>query len=188
MSLSKTVSVKEQASGPAVLRFEAKLLPHPDTKKAGEQLRLRFPDWVSQLFPAEGAAQVEGTIGGQPFRAALDPAPAGGHLLRVNKAMAGGAKASVGDTVELAILGPEPEPTVPADLKAAMSSSDPAKELWKDLTPECRRDYIRWIELAKKEETRARRVTRTVEQLAEGKRRPCCVDFYEYMLGRVREV
>ena len=126
-------------------------------------------------------------MNGHPFRAALEPNPSGGHWLRVNEAMRKGAGAAAGDTVKLAILGPEPEPNVPADLRVALTASPEAKTLWKDLTPTGRRDWIRWIESAKKPETRTRRVTRTVEQLSEGKRRPCCVNVYEFMLCRVQE-
>ncbi len=98
-----------------------------------------------------------------------------------------GAGAGAGDTVKLVILGPEPEPTAPADLPVALTDSHEAKTLWKDFTPIGRRDWIRWIDSAKRPETRARRVTRTVEQLCSGKRRPCCVNVYEFMLCRVQE-
>jgi uncharacterized protein YdeI (YjbR/CyaY-like superfamily) len=98
-----------------------------------------------------------------------------------------GAGADAGDTVELAILGPEPEPTVSADLRVALKRCQEAKALWKDLTSVGRRDWIRWIDSAKTPETRARRVLRTVEQLSSGKRRPCCVNVYEFMLRRVQE-
>ena len=49
------------------------------------------------------------------------------------------------------------------------------------------RDWIRWIEDAKKPETRARRVTRTVSQLEDGKRRACCVDVNSFMMCRIKE-
>jgi hypothetical protein len=134
-----------------------------------------------------GMTKVEGTMNGHPFRAALEPKTSGGHWQRVNTAMREGAGADVGDTVKLAILGPEPEPTVPADLRVALTASQKAKTLWKDLTPIGRRDWIRWIDSAKRPETRARRITRTVEQLSSGKRRACCVNVYEYTLCRVQE-
>jgi len=131
--------------------------------------------------------KVEGTMNGHPFRAPLEPNTSGGHWLRVNKAMREGAGADAGDTVKLAILGPEPEPTVPADLRSALKASHEARTLWKALTPMGRLDWIRWIDSAKTPETRARRVMRTVEQLSSGKRRPCCVNVYEFMLRRVQE-
>lgn len=126
-------------------------------------------------------------MNGHPFRAALEPNTSGGQQLRVNKAMRDGAGADAGDTVKLAILGPEPKPRIPADLRVAFSASREARALWKELTPDGRRDWIRWIDSTKSAQTRARRVTRTVEQLSAGKRRPCCVNVYEFMLRRVRE-
>lgn len=47
-------------------------------------------------------------------------------------------------------------------------------ELWEDITPLARNEFICWVENAKGIETRARRVRRSTEELLEGKRRPCC--------------
>ncbi|MCC7477254.1 DUF1905 domain-containing protein [bacterium] len=186
--MSTTAVKGRQQAGfePQVLRFSAALSAPGAGTRGAAGLSLKLPASVSRVFPPAGLPQVEGTINGQPFRAALDPDPAGGHLLRVNKAMAAGAKAAAGDVVELAMLGPEPEPVAPLDLAEALSASASAQAFWQELTAECRRDYIRWVEMAKKAETRERRVLRSVEQLEEGKRRPCCVNFYEYMLLRVK--
>jgi hypothetical protein len=162
---------------PAVLRFDARL--------NGSGSLLDVPKAVSTKL--RDMPKVEGTINGHPFRAALEHKPSGGGRLKVNKAMRRGAGVDDGDTVELAILGPEPEPKPSADLQAAFTSSPEAKTVWEELTTMGRRDWIRWIESAKKPETRARRVTRTVDQLSEGKRRACCVNVYEYMLNRVEE-
>lgn len=177
---------KVDGDGPSVLRFEAQLFQHPKTKTDFQTL-LEVPGWISEQFPSHVSTKVEGTINDHPFRAALEPDTPGSHLLRVNKAMLKGALADAGDTVKLAILGPEPEATVPADLRVALTTSHEAKTLWDDLTSMGRRDWVRWIESAKQPETRTRRVTRTVEQLSSGKRRACCVNVYEYMLRRVRE-
>jgi hypothetical protein len=187
MNMNKATHENKAGDGPSVFRFKARLFRHPKTAKTGSGILLNVPKWVSQKFPSRGMATVEGTMNGHPFRAALEPNTSGSHSLRVNQAMREGAGADAGDTVKLAILGPEPEPTVPADLRVAFTTSHEAKTLWKDLTPTGRRDWIRWIESAKKPETRARRVTRTVEQLSSGKRRPCCVNVYEFMLCRVQE-
>lgn len=130
--------------------------------------------------------KVEGTINGHPFRAALESNGSKAPWVSVNKAMLRGAEADVGDTVQLAILGPEPAPTMPSDLRAAIGPSRKAKTLWDDLSDDARRVWIRWIESTKTPETRARRIRRTVDQLAEGKRRPCCVNVYEFMLSRVQ--
>ena len=173
------------ANRPAVLRFKAKLLGHHDAAKSGSGAVLDLPPDVGKKL--DGMEKVEGTINGQPFRASLEIGAAARRTLRVNEAMLRGARAKLGDAVQLAILGPEPRLTVPADLRAAMAASPQAQSVWKELTALGRRDWVRWIELAKTVETRARRVRRTVDQLAEGKHRPCCVNVYEYMLMHVSE-
>jgi len=178
---------KPGKSGPSVLRFKARLFRHPETAKArgSSTLLLDVPDVVSKKAHSSGMITVEGTINGHPFRATLEPNTSDGHWLPVNKAMRKGADAGVGDTVQLAILEPEPEPIMPSDLRVALTASDKAKTLWKELTPIGRTDWIRWVVSAKQPETRARRIRRTVEQLSEGKRRPCCVNIYEFMMTHI---
>ena len=171
-------------TGPAVLRFDSKISRPPEAKNDSGAV-LDLPKAIATKL--RDVPKVEGTIEGHPFRAALEPSPDGGLWLRVNKAMLRGAAADTGDSVQLAVLGPEPDPEPPADLRAAFDETPGAEPVWDELTPMGRRDWVRWIEGAKKPETRERRVRRTVDQLAEGKRRACCVNVYEYMLDRVEE-
>lgn len=63
---------------------------------------------------------------------------------------------------------------MPNDLYRALITKPSVEKLWKDLTPIARRDFITWVETAKQEETRARRIERTRDMLLSGKRRPCC--------------
>jgi len=46
--------------------------------------------------------------------------------------------------------------------------------LWEELTPIARNEFLCWIKDAKQEKTRLKRIKQTVEELLEGKRRPCC--------------
>ena len=64
--------------------------------------------------------------------------------------------------------------TMPADLRAALVSDTTALAAWRDITPLARNEFLCWVENAKLIETRQRRITRTIEELNEGKRRPCC--------------
>ena len=68
----------------------------------------------------------------------------------------------------------ESEPKVPVDLRKVLATAPRAGAVWKGLTPIARRDFITWIESAKQEETRKRRVESIPSRLASGKRRPCC--------------
>lgn len=58
----------------------------------------------------------------------------------------------------------------PADLAEALRSDKAAKTQFDALAPSHRKEWVRWIEEAKKAETRERRIARTVEELAAGKR------------------
>jgi uncharacterized protein YdeI (YjbR/CyaY-like superfamily) len=70
--------------------------------------------------------------------------------------------------------GGESEPSVPTDLRNALTATPVAKAQWRELTPIARRDFISWIDSAKQPETRRRRIERACAMLADGKRRPCC--------------
>ena len=63
---------------------------------------------------------------------------------------------------------------LPPDLHKALIANATALAAWKDITPLARNEFICWVEAAKQEETRKRRIHRTQEELEEGQRRPCC--------------
>ncbi len=61
-----------------------------------------------------------------------------------------------------------------ADLRSAIQSDPDALALWQGLTPLGRNEFICWVEDAKQPATRQRRIQRTIEEMQEGKKRPCC--------------
>lgn len=63
---------------------------------------------------------------------------------------------------------------LPADLREALTANSTALALWHDITPLARNEFICWVEDAKQQKTRERRIRRTQEELEEGKWRPCC--------------
>lgn len=66
---------------------------------------------------------------------------------------------------------PKPEAEVPADFATALKKSKRAAAFFADFSPSCRREYIEWIAEAKRDETRAKRITTAMEWIAEGKQR-----------------
>lgn len=60
---------------------------------------------------------------------------------------------------------------VPADLARALAKSAKARKGFAGLTPGKQREYIEWLEEAKREETRAKRLATTIEWVSEGKSR-----------------
>jgi len=63
---------------------------------------------------------------------------------------------------------------MPNDLKKAWMSKAKALSTWESLTPLARNEWICLVVSAKKDETRMRRIGRTIDQLKKGRRRPCC--------------
>ena len=63
---------------------------------------------------------------------------------------------------------------LPGDLRQALVADPTALAAWNDITPLARNEFICWVEDAKQQPTRVRRIRRTREELDEGKRRPCC--------------
>jgi len=64
--------------------------------------------------------------------------------------------------------------TVPKDLKEVLFGAPKVLEAWNGLTPLARNEWICWITIVKKLETRAEHIHRFREDLLKGKRRPCC--------------
>lgn len=60
------------------------------------------------------------------------------------------------------------------DMESAITADPAMFVLWQALTPLGRNEFICWVDDAKQAATRARRIKRTLEELAEGKKRPCC--------------
>ncbi|MGH9858088.1 MAG: YdeI/OmpD-associated family protein [Acidobacteriota bacterium] len=63
---------------------------------------------------------------------------------------------------------------MPADLRKTLTAKDAVVEKWESLTPLARNEWICWTITVKQETTRKEHIQRTVTELLEGKRRPCC--------------
>lgn len=60
------------------------------------------------------------------------------------------------------------------DLRIAIQSDPDVLLLWQGLTPLGRNEFICWVDDAKQSATRQRRIQRTIGELQEGRKRPCC--------------
>lgn len=161
------------------IRFSATLLRPKATAKAVSWTFLTLPKEASAKLPSRSMTSVHGTINGMAFQATLEPDGQGSHWLKVDRKLREAAGAAAGDVVilEIAPVAEEPEPKVPADLRKALTAAPTkAGDVWSDITPIARRDWIHWIVSAKQAETRARRIVTACDMLAKGKRRPCCFD------------
>jgi len=63
---------------------------------------------------------------------------------------------------------------IPTDLKKALLADTKALDVWEDITPLARNEWICWVTSAKQSETRTRRIKVGLSKLRSGMRRPCC--------------
>lgn len=63
---------------------------------------------------------------------------------------------------------------IPSDLKALLAANKAVSALWEKLTPLARNEWICWVTIVKRKETRTEHLKRLSEDLQKGKRRPCC--------------
>ena len=155
----------------AAIRFDATL------SAIGTSTVLRLPETASKNLPSRGQVAVRGTINGAGFQTVLEPDGNSGHWMRVDDTLQLAAGISTGDTAELGIEVTRdwPEPGVPPDLAAALAAA-PRKiqDLWNQITPMARWEWVRWVNATKNPDTRRRRVDVSISKMTSGKRRPCC--------------
>lgn len=117
--------------------------------------------------------KVRGTINGQPFRSTV--AVYGGRsYLPVKRALREAAGVEPGDTVVIELEADDQPRTVdpPPDLAAALAADPEAKAAFDGLSFTHQREYAEWVTEAKREATRGRRVSQTLQMLKDGRRHP----------------
>ena len=162
-----------QSAWPPVIRFDAPL------QRIGSSVVLRLPAKASQQLPSRGQVAVHGTIDGHTFDMVLEPDGCGGHWMRVDEDIRHAAGIGVGDsaTLEIETTKDWPEPNVPPDLEAALADApQKIREVWEDITPMARWEWVRWVNETRSPDTRRRRVAVSLSKMNSGKRRPCCFD------------
>src|ERR1043165_4849702 len=96
------------------------------------------------------------------------------HFMVVNREMREAAGLRGGETVPVTMERDTEARTVtpPADLARALKANKDARAAWDKLSYTHRKEHGRAVEEAKKPETRRRRIEKSVELLAAGKREP----------------
>lgn len=144
-----------------------------------ESTILRLPREASLKLPSRGQVAVHGTIDGHGFQTVVEPDGNRGHWMKVDKELQEAAGIGPGDTVTLEIESTKdwPEPAVPRDLEAALAAGpQKIQQVWRDITPMARWEWVRWVNATNNKATRKRRVEVSISKMKNGKRRPCCFD------------
>lgn len=155
----------EPGDGP--FRFQVKLEGQDNMEVAA----MRPPFDVSTVFGTKARVPVRGTVNGFPFRSSLCNM-GDGHFMVVNKEMRAGGKCKAGDTVDVVLQRDREERVVevPAEIKKIIASNKSAQSTWDSLSYTHRKEWVRAIGEAKREETKQARIQRMMDALKVGKR------------------
>jgi hypothetical protein len=131
---------------------------------------LQIPDEVVEGLGGGRRPAVRITIGAHSYRTTVFPRD-GMFLVPLSAENRTAAGVAAGDEVEVEIeldVAPR-EVDVPADLAAALAAHDGARGSFDRLSFTHRKEFARWVDEAKRPETRSARVAKTLAMLAEGR-------------------
>ena len=132
---------------------------------------VEVPFDVEEVFGAK-KPKIKAKIEGIPYRGILTRMGTDFHMLIILKSIREQIGKTFSDEVKITVeLDTEPRVLeVPKDLLKELKKDKEAKVFFEKLSYTHRREYVMWIEEAKKEETRARRILKAIEMLKQGKR------------------
>jgi hypothetical protein len=116
--------------------------------------------------------KVRTMIAGVPYRGILTRMGTDCHILGIRKEIREQIGKTFGDDVTITVE-PDTEPRVieiPAELKNAFKMEKEAKVFFDKLSYTHQREYVAWINEAKREETRANRMVKAIAMLKHGKK------------------
>ena len=124
------------------------------------------PPDVVEALGNKGRIPVTATFDGVPYRGSI-VRMGDGSVLGVLKAIMTEAGVSVGDALTVVVRNDDAprEVEVPDDLADALGRDDVARAAFDDLSFSHKREYVDAINEAKRPETRARRIERTIEAM-----------------------
>ena len=128
----------------------------------------RVPFDVAEAF-GRARPPVKVTIRGHTWR--TTPGVYGGvAYVGLNRAVRAATRVDAGDRVRVRMeLDTEPRTVdVPPDLLEALATDPAAETAFAELSFTHRREYVEWVEEAKRPETRSRRIAGTVERVLAG--------------------
>jgi Bacteriocin-protection, YdeI or OmpD-Associated/Domain of unknown function (DUF1905) len=130
---------------------------------------IQVPDDVVEALGSSKRPPVVVTVGGYTYRTTV--APMGGDFwipLAAEHRVAAGVEAHQEVDVHLELDTAPREVPVPDDLAAALDG--PLRATFDALAYSHRKEWVRWVEEAKKPETRTARIEKAVESLRAGKK------------------
>ena len=151
------------------ITFSAEIQQHQDIDAAF----VHFPFDTFELFGKKGRIKVKVLFDDKvEYRGSLTKMKAQNHLLGLTQEIRKKLGKTFGDTIDVQLWEDKEERlvTVPNDVQELFNQNEKAEELYNKMSYTHRKEYIRWIEDAKKEETRERRKIKMIAMILDGKK------------------
>lgn len=134
---------------------------------------IHFPYDVQKEFGTRGRVPVKATFDGVPYTGSMIKYGAPQHMLGILKSIREQIGKGPGDLVDVTIVKDDSQRAVdvPPEFEALLKNED----LWAffdSLSYSHKKEYVRWISEAKREETRAARLEKSVSMLRSGVKTP----------------
>jgi hypothetical protein len=167
---TKSVSKAAGASKSPVKRFRA--LVRRD--EGSEVCAIDIPFDVEKTYGARGRVPVRGTLNGARFRSSLFRMGGDCHFMVVNRKMREACGVTGGETVPVTMERDTEARVItpPADFARSLKANKDARATWDKLSYTHQREHVEHIEEAKKPDTRQRRIEKSIQLLAAGKKEP----------------
>ena len=153
-----------------VLEFDGVL----DGVAGTEALSINFPYDVQEIYGVRGQVKVKVTYDGIPYRGSLAKMGHHCHFLLVRKDIRKQLGKNPGDSVRVTVQRDTEERVVevPPELAGLFEENPEAKARYDKLSYTHRKEYVQWINEAKRPETRQNRLAKTIEMLLNHKKHP----------------
>ena len=152
-----------------LITFSAEIQQHPDINAAF----VYFPFDTIELFGKKGQIKVKVLFDNKvEYRGSLSKMKSNCHLLGLTQEIRKELGKTFGDTIDIKLWEDKEERfvIVPEDVQVLFEKNLKAKELYDKMSYTHKKEYIRWNEDAKKEETRGRRKIKMIEMIWGGKK------------------
>ncbi|WP_066498143.1 YdeI/OmpD-associated family protein [Abyssisolibacter fermentans] len=128
---------------------------------------VRFPYDVKEAFGNSGIIKVEATFDGYKYRGILAKMGTDCHIIGITKAIRVAIGKEPGDTIEVTITKDNKSRLVeiPKRLKEGLEANPLAQEFFNTLTDSQKNKFIKYITSAKKQETIAKRLEKSLNML-----------------------
>ena len=133
---------------------------------------LLFPYSTEEMFGIKnGRVPMRATFDGEPYTGSMVKYGNPQHMIPILKSIREKIGKGPGDTVDVTIEHDtsKREVEVPADLKKALKANKLEKG-FAEYSYSHQREYVLWIDSAKKDETRQRRIAKAIEMIKEKKK------------------